>query len=208
MTARRSTHAPIRTALALIAALGAVAPALAQAEPTQVASALPKDRSILPEGVVVQGFSEARRAPLPGERARAGIGADAQMDALSALAFQNNGGPAEADGLHGSVHVGTGFNGGGVASTGFAGARLGALGDGPVMDQRDTRMSRLTGDGVAIYENPFAGSSLGYNPRTGYYDRFNGRLSYNQSYLRYLYDGNLAGAPSVSAPADFWAGRR
>ncbi|WP_029014492.1 hypothetical protein [Niveispirillum irakense] len=73
------------------------------------------------------------------------------------------------------------------------------------------RSNSLLGDGVAAYDaEPFYSNNRGYyyNPSTNSYQSATPRLSYNQSFLRHMYDGNIAGVPSVSAPLEFWNGRR
>lgn len=71
------------------------------------------------------------------------------------------------------------------------------------------RANELLGDGVAIYDaEPFYSNSRSYySPYTGYHQA-TPRLQYNQAFLRHLYKGNIAGTPSVSAPMEFWDGRR
>lgn len=147
--------------------------------------------SILPEGTSVNGFTAMQRAPLPGERARGQSfgGFDGQIG-LS--------GPGFSAPIPGAEEA--------APRTGLT--VQGMLGNGTIYTRADTRLSRLTGDGVAVYENPLGGAHFGLNPRTGYYDRWHGSLNYNHAYLRHLYDGNLAGTPSAGAPLDFWRGWR
>lgn len=182
-TGTESVPMSVRANLTRLALTGAIAGLLS------AAPAVAEPASIVPEGTKVNGFSQLQRTPLPGERV-----------APSQFPGYAPGGPE------------LGFGGAGIEqeeSDPDVGVTLHAVpGNGPVYAQRDTRMSRLMGDCVMIYENPVRSGYLGYNPRTGGYDRWHGSLSYNHSYLRHLYDGNLAGTPSVSAPTDFWSGQR
>lgn len=176
----------VRSHLTRLAATGAVAGLLA------AAPALAQQAPIVPDGVEVGSFAPIDRAPLPGERATGRF-------------------PGIAPG--GPAGIGFGFNGmteepaqPGASDTGLTVQAF--PGNGNIYSRRDTRMSRLMGDGVLVYENPVNSRNYGYNPRTGGYDRWHGSLSYNQSYLRHLYDGNLAGTPSTGAPLEFWRGTR
>jgi hypothetical protein len=85
----------------------------------------------------------------------------------------------------------------------------GGAGWGNVNSMGSRRSNELLGDGVSVYDaEPFYSNSRSYySPYTGY-QRATPRLQYNQSFLRHMYNGNIAGVPSVTAPLEFWDGRR
>lgn len=70
------------------------------------------------------------------------------------------------------------------------------------------RSNQLLGDGQIGYDaEPFYSNNRGYYTPYGY-SYGTPRLNYNESFLRHKYGGNILGAPSVSAPLEFWDGRR
>lgn len=140
----------------------------------------------------VNGFKPITRALTPGERAAAQSYARPGDNAVSsALA------------LSGGIETG-----GGAPSTGFSmsvsGGNLPVFADG----YGARRSNQLLGDGQIGYDaEPFFSNNRSYYTPYGYTSA-TPRLNYNESFLRHLYGGNIAGAPSVSAPTQFWDGRR
>lgn len=129
----------------------------------------------------VNGFERLPpRAPLPGERA-AGLAqaAPALPGTDTALALQQSRDAAEDDQPVRFSMTGTRMMGG--RTTG-------------------ARADHYLGDGVAVYDSrgietgPYYGFGYGQTPH----------MAYNESYLRYRYNGNIAGVPSVSAPSTLW----
>lgn len=140
-------------------------------------------------GKPVNGFKPITRAMTPGERAAAQSYARPGNDAAAAaaLALSEDGAARTPDGFSMSVSGNMP-----AFSSGF-GAR---------------RSNQLLGDGQIGYDaEPFYSNNRGYYSPYGYVSG-TPRLNYNQSFLRHKYGGNIAGAPSVSAPLDFWDGRR
>jgi hypothetical protein len=85
----------------------------------------------------------------------------------------------------------------------------GGVGWGNVNSMGTRRSNELLGDGVSVYDaEPFYSNSRSYySPYTGY-QQATPRLQYNQSFLRHMYNGNIGGLPSVTAPLEFWDSRR
>lgn len=138
----------------------------------------------------VNGFKKIERPLTPGERA-----------AAQSYARPGNDVAGQALGI-------TGDSRGANQGVQFYMSGSGAYATGNSFGSR--RSNQLLGDGQPFYDGePFYSNNRSYyNPYTGSYNRATPRLNYNQSFLRYMYDGNIAGVPSVSAPAEFWDGRR
>lgn len=138
----------------------------------------------------VNGFKPIERPITPGERAAAAqrYSTPSSEAAAAALALRDDSSGREStNGFSMSV------NGGMLMGNSGFGAR---------------RSNQLLGDGQIGYDaEPFYSNNRGYYTANGYYSP-TPRLNYNQSFMRHLYGGNIAGAPSVSAPMEFWDGRR
>lgn len=140
-------------------------------------------------GKPVNTFKPITRALTPGERAAAQSYArpGAEASVAAALALSGQGAPRGTDGFSLSV------SGNMPAFSSGYGAR---------------RSNQLLGDGQIGYDaEPFYSNNRGYYSPYGYVSG-TPRLNYNESFLRHKYGGNILGAPSVSAPLEFWDGRR
>lgn len=138
----------------------------------------------------VNGFKPITREMTPGERAAAQSYARPtnEVNAAAALAL-TQGGSSAASRSGVTMSVGGNMP---AFSSGY-GAR---------------RSNQLLGDGQLGYDaEPFYSNNRGYYTPYGY-SAATPRLNYNESFLRHMYDGNIAGLPSVSAPLHFWDGRR
>lgn len=141
-------------------------------------------------GKPVNGFKPITRALTPGERAAAQSYARPGDNAAAAALALTEGG--------GSGSPSTGF------SMSVSGGNMPMMADG----YGARRSNQLLGDGQVGYDaEPFFSNNRSYYTPYGY-TAATPRLNYNESFLRHLYGGNIAGAPSVSAPAQFWDGRR
>lgn len=153
--------------------------------------ALPMSAPALAEeaGKPVNTFKPITRDVTPGERAAAQAYARPGTDAsvAAALALSGQGMPRSPDGFSLSV------SGNMPSFSSGYGAR---------------RSNQLLGDGQIGYDaEPFYSNNRGYYTPYGY-SYGTPRLNYNESFLRHKYGGNILGAPSVSAPLEFWDGRR
>lgn len=143
-------------------------------------------------GKPVNGFKPITRDLTPGERA-----------AAQSYARPGDNAAAAALALAGGIE-----SGGGAPATGFSmsvsGGNLPVFADG----YGARRSNQLLGDGQIGYDaEPFFSNNRSYYTPYGY-TAATPRLNYNESFLRHLYGGNIAGVPSVSAPTQFWDGRR
>ncbi|MFV3127890.1 hypothetical protein [Niveispirillum sp. KHB5.9] len=140
-------------------------------------------------GKAVNTFKPITRAVTPGERAAAQSYArpGTEAAAAAALALSGEGNARMPDGFSLSV------SGNMPSFSSGYGAR---------------RSNQLLGDGQIGYDaEPFYSNNRGYYTPYGY-SYGTPRLNYNESFLRHKYGGNILGAPSVSAPLEFWDGRR
>lgn len=140
-------------------------------------------------GKPVNTFKPITRDVTPGERVAAQSFArpGTEAAAAAALALSQQSSPRLPDGFSMSMSGNLP-----VFSSGY-GAR---------------RSNQLLGDGQIGYDaEPFYSNNRGYYTPYGY-SYGTPRLNYNESFLRHKYGGNILGAPSVSAPLEFWNGRR
>lgn len=140
----------------------------------------------------VNGFKPIERSMTPGERAAAqSYARPGSNPGGSTLGITGDSDSQERNGVQFYMSGGSRAGWGNVNSMG------------------SRRSNELLGDGVAVYNaEPF------YSNNRGYYSPYSGyrppppTIQYNQSFLRHMYSGNIAGVPSVSAPMEFWDGRR
>lgn len=143
----------------------------------------------------VNGFKPIERPLTPGERAAANRFVSPTEQAAAAAALALDGGRTERLSSTGFdvTFSGRSFNGGLLLGNSGFGTR---------------RSNQLLGDGQIGYDaEPFFSNNRSYYSPYGYHSA-TPRLNYNQAFMRHLYGGNIAGAPSVSAPLEFWDGRR